>query len=141
MPKLKLTRTAIEKLKPDPTRDTLYWDTGTRGLGLRVTKGGVFSFICQGRVRGTTKDVRLTIGTYGAWQLEDAQRKADYYRQLFEGGNREVGFWSARHVDDAVRCECLVGGRYVAAVESVDPDPFVVGDFHCCCESSVPDVG
>ena len=87
MPKLKLTRTAIEKLKPDPTRDTLYWDTGTRGLGLRVTKGGVFSFICQGRVRGTTKDVRLTIGTYGAWQLEDAQRKADYYRQLFEGGN------------------------------------------------------
>ncbi|HCZ00311.1 MAG: hypothetical protein A3D16_21025 [Rhodobacterales bacterium RIFCSPHIGHO2_02_FULL_62_130] len=86
MPKLKLTKTNIDKLKPDPTQDTLYWDTGTRGLGLRVTKAGVFSFIAQGRVRGTTKDVRLTIGTYGAWSLEDAQRKADYYRQLFEDG-------------------------------------------------------
>jgi integrase len=86
VPKLKLNKTNIDKLKPDPARDTLYWDTGTRGLGLRVTKAGVFSFIAQGRVRGTTKDVRLTIGTYGAWSLEDAQRKANYYRQLFEDG-------------------------------------------------------
>lgn len=86
MPKMKFTRTALDKLKPDPSKDVLYWDTGTRGLGLRITKGGVYSYICQGRVRGTTKDRRVTIGTYGAWQLEDAQRKADYYRQLFEDG-------------------------------------------------------
>lgn len=86
MPKLKLSRTAIEKLKPDPTKDVLYWCTETRGLGLRITKAGVFSFVCQGRVRGTTKDVRVTIGTYGAWQLEQAAEQADIYRHLFERG-------------------------------------------------------
>ncbi|WP_343115442.1 integrase family protein [Ostreiculturibacter nitratireducens] len=89
MPKMKFTRTAIEKLRPDPERDTLYWDTGTRGLGLRVTKGGVFSFICQGRVRGTTKDRRVTIGSYGVkggLTLEEAQGRADDYRKLFQDG-------------------------------------------------------
>ena len=35
MPKLKLSRTNIEKLKPDPSQDTLFWDTETRGFGLR----------------------------------------------------------------------------------------------------------
>jgi len=86
MPKLKLTRTSIEKVaKPGPS-DVLYWDTETRGLGLRVTKAGVCSFIAQGRVRGTTKDRRLTIGTYGAWQIEDARRRAEDYRRLFEDG-------------------------------------------------------
>lgn len=86
MPKLKLNKTNIDKLKADPSRDTLFWDTETRGFGLRVTKAGVFSFIAQGRVRGTTKDVRVTIGTYGAWEIDDARRRAEDYRRLFEDG-------------------------------------------------------
>lgn len=86
MPKLKLSRTNIEKVaKPGPT-DLLYWDTETRGFGVRVTKAGVTTFIAQGRVRGTTKDVRVTIGTYGAWEIDDARRRAEDYRRLFEDG-------------------------------------------------------
>ena len=89
MPKLKLSRTNIEKLKPDPSQDTLFWDTETRGFGLRVTKAGVFSFIAQGRVRGTTKDRRVTLGSYGSQgglTPEEARRRAEDYRRLFEDG-------------------------------------------------------
>ena len=89
MPKLKLSRTNIEKLKPDPNGDVLFWDTETRGFGLRVTKAGVFSFIAQGRVRGTTKDRRVTLGSYGSQgglTPEEARRRAEDYRRLFEDG-------------------------------------------------------
>jgi len=87
MPKLKLNKTNIDtKAKPSATNDVLYWDTETRGFGLRVTPKGVTTFIAQGRVRGTTKDVRVTIGTYGAWLVDDARRKAEEYRRLFEDG-------------------------------------------------------
>lgn len=52
-----------------------------------MTKAGVLSFIAQGRVRGTTKDVRITIGTYGVWEIDDARRRAEDYRRLFEDGS------------------------------------------------------
>ena len=35
VPKLKLNKTNIDKLKADPSRDTLFWDTETRGFGVR----------------------------------------------------------------------------------------------------------
>lgn len=86
MPKLKLNKTNIDKLRPDPSRDTLFWDTETRGFGIRLTKAGVVSFIAQGRVRGTMKDVRVTIGTYGVWEIDEARRRAEDYRRQFEDG-------------------------------------------------------
>jgi hypothetical protein len=64
----------------------LYWDKDTKGFGLRVTPTGLSKFIAQGRVRGTTTDVRVTIGSYGAWTVDAARRKADEYRHLFERG-------------------------------------------------------
>ena len=87
MPKLKLSKTSIDKdAKPHPTRDEFYWDTVTRGFGLRVTKAGVTTFIAQGRVAGTTKDIRVSIGTYGAWTVDDARRRAEELRHQFEDG-------------------------------------------------------
>ena len=87
MPKLKLTKTNIDtKAKPSVLGDVLFWDTETRGFGLRVTKTGVTTFVAQGRVKGTTKDIRVTIGTYGAWTVDDARRKAEELRHQFEDG-------------------------------------------------------
>lgn len=86
MPKLRLTKESIDRVtKPGP-KDTLYWDTKTTGFGPRVTAAGKASFISQGRVRGTTTDVRLTIGSYGAWTVDDARRRADEHRHQFEDG-------------------------------------------------------
>lgn len=88
MPLLKLTKTNIDRVaKPHAGKnDALYWDTDTKGFGLRVTPKGLSKFIAQGRVDGTTTDVRVTIGSYGAWTVDEARRKADEYRHQFERG-------------------------------------------------------
>ena len=87
MPKLKLSKTSIDKdAKASPTGDVLYFDTVTRGFGLRVTPKGVTTFIAQGRVKGTKTDIRVTIGTYGAWTVDDARRRAEELRHQFEDG-------------------------------------------------------
>jgi integrase len=87
MPKLKLNKTNIDtKAKPSPLGDVIYFDTDTRGFGLRVTKTGITTFIAQGRVKGSTTDIRVTIGTYGAWTVDDARRRAEELRHQFEDG-------------------------------------------------------
>ena len=87
MPKLKLTKTNIDtKAKPSPLGDVIYFDTETRGFGLRVTKTGITTFVAQGRVRGSKTDIRVTIGTCGAWTLDDARRRAEELRHQFEDG-------------------------------------------------------
>ncbi|WP_121117788.1 tyrosine-type recombinase/integrase [Croceibacterium ferulae] len=88
MPQLKLTKTNIDRVaKPHSGKtDALYWDTDTKGFGLRVTPKGLSKFITQGRVDGTMTDVRITIGSYGAWTVDEARRKADEYRHQFEQG-------------------------------------------------------
>lgn len=110
MPQLKLTKTNIDRVaKPGSKADVLYWDRDTKGFGLRVTPTGLSKFIAQGRVRGTTKDVRVTIGTYGAWTVDEARRRADEYRHQFEQGidpreverERRVASVTLQHVLDA----------------------------------------
>lgn len=85
MPKLRLTKTNIDRVaKPGSKGDVLYWDTN--GFGLRVNPSGKATFIYQGRIDGTTTDVRVTIGTYGAWEIEDARQEADKLRHQCEAG-------------------------------------------------------
>lgn len=92
MPKLKLTKTNIDtKAKPSPLGDVIYWDTVTRGFGVRVTPKGAMSFVLQSRLRGEERDVRVTIGSVGPWLLDsyddrDARRKAQELKQQFEDG-------------------------------------------------------
>ena len=113
MPQLKLTKTNIDRVaKPGGKADVLYWDKDAKGFGLRVTPTGLSKFIAQGRVRGTTTDVRVTIGSYGAWTVDEARRKADEYRQLFERGidPREVAReQKAMQVTLQAVCDAYVG--------------------------------
>jgi integrase len=64
----------LEKLAPPPKGQRIFWDAKTSGLGLRITKNGVKSFILQSRLRGKT--VRLTIGQFGTWDIQEAQVEA-----------------------------------------------------------------
>lgn len=88
MPRLKLTKTNIDRVaKPGLSKgDVLYWDTDSKGFGLRVTPAGTVKFIVQGRIRGSEKDIRLTIGSYGAWTVDQARRRAEEYRHQLEDG-------------------------------------------------------
>ena len=71
MPKRKLTKKWIDK---EPLcKDTVWWDTDTQGLGLRITKTKKV-FIAQGRVKGVTR--KVTLGQYGHLTLFQAREMA-----------------------------------------------------------------
>jgi integrase len=68
----KLTKGYVDRLKPG-AKDEFYWDTEVKGFGLRVSAGGKISFIVQGRVKGSDKEARLTIGSYGVFTPDQAR--------------------------------------------------------------------
>jgi integrase len=86
MPKMKLTKTNIDRVRKPGTGTVIYVDTDTKGFGLRVTASGAASFIVQGMIAGQSKEARLTIGSYGAWTVDDARRRAEQYKHQFEDG-------------------------------------------------------
>lgn len=68
----RLTKRAIDALKPDPRRDTFLWDGGLRGFGVRVKPSGTKTFIIQYRnLEGRTR--RCVIGQYGVLTVEQAR--------------------------------------------------------------------
>ena len=90
---LKLTKTSIDKeAKPSPLGDVFYWGPTNPGFRLKVTPKGVMVFVFQGRVRGTTKDMRFTLGAYGAMVLDspdparNPKTQADLYRHQLQQG-------------------------------------------------------
>lgn len=86
MPKMKLSKTSIDRVCKAGTGTVMYFDTDTKGFGLRVTASGAASFIVQGTVAGQSKERRITIGSYGAWTVDDARRRAEEYKHKFEDG-------------------------------------------------------
>lgn len=71
----KLTKTYIDRIKPG-AKDTFHWDADTKGFGLRVTPTGKMTFIVQGRVDGSNKEARITIGAFGVFTAEQARDAA-----------------------------------------------------------------
>ena len=71
MPKIKLTKKWIDK---EPlTQDIIWWDTGTQGLGLRITPTKKV-FIAQARVGNKTR--KVTLGRFGHLTLDEARKLA-----------------------------------------------------------------
>ncbi len=71
----KLTKGAIDRLKPDSAKDLFLWCGEIRGFGVRVKPSGTKTFLIQYRnARGRTR--RYAIGQYGKWTLEQARRVA-----------------------------------------------------------------
>ena len=100
MPKLKLTKTNIDRVRKPGSGTILYWDTETKGFGVRITASGAASFVVQGTVAGEGKELRLTIGTYGAWTVDDARRRPEENKHQFEDGINPL---SAKKADAAMK--------------------------------------
>jgi len=62
----------------------IFWDTKTPGLGVRITKNGVKSFILQNRLKGKT--IRFTIGLVNTWSISEAQAEARRLTVLIDCG-------------------------------------------------------
>jgi integrase len=86
MPRIKLTKTAIDAL-PFPTKDIVYWDTGSPGFGVKVTPKGRKVFIVLYRTGGGGSRLRkYTIGPYGRVTLHQARVAAQrIYAARLEG--------------------------------------------------------
>ena len=68
----KLTKGYVDRVKAGP-KDELHWDTELKCFGLRVATGGKLTFVVQGRVNGSGKEARLTIGSYGVFTPDQAR--------------------------------------------------------------------
>ena len=79
MPTIKLTDAAVKRLKRPATGRIEYWDSHTKGLGLRLSASGVQSWvvIIRSLRAGAWKQQRVTLGSYPALTLADARQKAD----------------------------------------------------------------
>ena len=73
MPRIKLTKSAIDGL-PTPQLDTVFWDTGCPGFGVKVTPKGRKVFVVLYRTGGAGSKLRkYTIGPYGRATLHQAR--------------------------------------------------------------------
>jgi integrase len=118
MPTLRLTDAAIKRLrKPDQGRSE-FWDSHTRGFGLRCSASGVRSWVVITRSlqAGQWKQQRVTLGQYPALSLAEARQKAEHAKALARQGedpSAGVRVERQRQVDDsrntfsAVRTEFL----------------------------------
>ena len=62
MPRIRLTKSAIDAL-PIPRSDTVYWDDGFPGFGVKVTPKGRKVFIVLYRTAGSGSKLRkYTVG-------------------------------------------------------------------------------
>jgi integrase len=84
---MKLTKAAIDKLKPDPGgKQKLYWDDALAGFGVLVS--GVSStktFVVQ-RKLARSKTRRVTIGPVNVFKVEDARDRANKVLAQFADG-------------------------------------------------------
>jgi integrase len=73
MPRIRLTKSAIDAL-PTAKSDTVFWDTGFPGFGVKVTPKGRKVFIVLYRTAGASSRLRkYTIGPYGRVTLHQAR--------------------------------------------------------------------
>lgn len=83
----KFTKGYVDKVRP-AAKDDFHWDTDVKGFGLRITPKGKITFIVQGRVEGSAKEARITIGAYGVFTVDQARDVArEHLRTMRMGGD------------------------------------------------------
>lgn len=95
----KLTKGFVEKIKPGP-KDQFYWDAEIRGFGVRATPAGKLTFVVQGRVGGSGKEARITIGPFGVFTVDQARDVAREHLRTMKMGTDPRDL---RRQDDAMK--------------------------------------
>jgi len=65
----------VDRIVAGP-KDEFHWDTEVKGFGVRVSPAGKLVFIVQGRVDGSENSMRLTVGPYGVFTVDQARNQA-----------------------------------------------------------------
>lgn len=82
---IKLTEKRVRALLPSTRGQVFYWDTEQGNFGVRVTPGGVRSYIVEKRIHGRVR--RHTIGKIDAFSLKEARELASEWLVEIAGGN------------------------------------------------------
>jgi len=91
---MRITKTLVDSIAPPPLKSNgkpdqkFYRDSAIAGFGLRVTSGGVKSFIIEKRINGKVK--RVTLGRYGNITVEQARKQAMTYLSEIVTGNDPI---------------------------------------------------
>jgi integrase len=109
MPRLKLTKSAIDALPAAPS-DVVYWDTDFPGFGVKVTPKGRKVFVVLYRIGGAGSKLRkYTIGPYGRVTLHQARLAAQrVFAARLEGRDPAAEKREARRKVVADRVEDLL---------------------------------
>src|SRR5882672_12315127 len=109
MPRVKLTKSVIDAL-PTPSKDTVHWDTGCPGFGVKVTPKGRKVFVVLYRTAGAGSQLRkFTIGPYGRVTLHQARVAAQkIFAARLEGRDPAVEKREAKRRIVADRVEDLL---------------------------------
>ena len=98
---MRITKSFVDQIPPPPTKDNgksnqaFYRDVSIAGFGLRVTSGGVKSFIVEKRIQGKVK--RVTLGKYGNLTVEQARKAAmSFLGKIASGKNAITGIQNHR---------------------------------------------
>ena len=71
----KLTKTVVEKTKPNPGGDVFLWDTALPGFGIRVYPSGTRKYLVQYRTKDN-RQRRMVLGRHGVLTTENARGMA-----------------------------------------------------------------
>ncbi|MDH2327822.1 integrase arm-type DNA-binding domain-containing protein [Cereibacter sp. SYSU M97828] len=71
----KITKTAVDAMAPDPTRDIYLWDSALSGFGVRMTPSGKSSFILKYRTRSGVAR-KMVIARVGTITPDEARKEA-----------------------------------------------------------------
>lgn len=95
----KLTKGYIDRLQPG-TKEEFHWCVEPKGFGARITPTGKVSFVVQGRIVGTTSAIRITIGPYGVFTVDQAR---DVAREHLRSMRMGIDPRDARREDEAAK--------------------------------------
>ncbi|TNC82778.1 MAG: preprotein translocase [Oleiphilus sp.] len=81
----KFTVPRLNKYECEPGKSqTIYWDSVSTNLGLRVTKAGKKSYVFESSLGGNT--IRITIGAFDAVKIDDARAEANELKSQINKG-------------------------------------------------------
>lgn len=75
--RVRITKTYVDSLRAPEKDQSFVRDAELRGFGVRITRGGVISFIVEKRIHG--RSTRKTLGQYPAMTVEAARRQAQIF--------------------------------------------------------------
>lgn len=132
MPSVKLTKSVIDEL-PTPSKETVYWDDGLPGFGVKVTPAGRKVFIALYRMGGAGARVRkYTIGPYGRITLQLARAAAQrVFAAKFDGRDLAAEKQATRRREVVDRVDLLLEQFISDHLRSCDPGPRSSG----CCDA------